>query len=398
MKINIDRMMTSLRQVGEIGRTESGITRSAFSRAYKLGAEELKTQMEAAGLSVRADTVGNLFGRRDGSDGMLGTIMLGSHLDTVVNGGLYDGNLGIAAALECMRVLRENHIVLRHPVEVAAFNAEEGGVLGGTFGSRCAMGNQRLDIEDIDGKLQSMGLRREDVLLAKIDYPIETYVELHIEQGSVLESKELQIGIVEGIVGITRFQFEVIGKANHAGTTAMEDRRDSLAAAAKLIAQIHEYAMSEEKPFVATVGRIENEPNSVNVVPGKTRFVLEMRDMEKSKIDRFLERIKAAASAIEGCAVNITPYSDKGSVYLDSGLCAQLETVCRQQDLKYQRMFSGAGHDAMELAKCVPAVLLFVPSHDGISHNPEEFTSESDIEVGAQCLLDYLLEIDKEIV
>lgn len=395
MKINIKRMMENLRLVGEIGRTETGITRTAFSHTYKLGAEELKTQMEAADLAVRVDTVGNLFGRRKGTDPDLGAILLGSHLDTVVNGGLYDGNLGIAAALECMRTLQDHHVTLRHPVEVVAFNAEEGGALGGTFGSRCAMGNQRLDIEGIDDKLKKIGLRREDILLSRIDYPIDKYVELHIEQGNILEKKELQIGIVEGIVGITRFQFDVIGKANHAGTTSMEDREDSLVAASRLIALIHECALSEEKPFVATVGKIENAPNSVNVIPGKTSFVLEMRDMEKSKIDHFIEHIKNEATKLEGCMVNILPYSDKGSVYLDQNLCSQLEKVCREQNFRYQRMFSGAGHDAMEMAKCVPSALLFVPSQKGISHNPDEFTSEQDIMNGAQCLLDYLLEIDK---
>lgn len=394
MKINTERMMKSLRQVGEIGRTETGITRTAFSRAYKLGAEELKTQMESAGLAVRADTVGNLFGRKEGSNPELGTILIGSHLDTVVNGGLYDGNLGIAAALECMRALKDHDTVLRHPVEVVAFNAEEGGVLGGTFGSRCAMGNQRLDVDGIDDKLKTIGLRRDDILLSKIDYPIEKYVELHIEQGNILEKKQLQIGIVEGIVGITRFQFVIEGKANHAGTTPMEERKDSLVAASKIIALIYESALKEEKPFVATVGKIENEPNSVNVVPGKTSFVLEMRDMEKSKIDWFMEHLKKEAAKLKDYIIDIIPYSDKGSVYLDSGLCDQLETVCEKNGLAYQRMFSGAGHDAMELAKCVPSALFFVPSHLGISHNPEEFTSEEDIQTGAQCLLDYLLEID----
>ena len=394
MKINLDRMMTSLRKVGEVGKTEEGINRTAFSRAYKLGADVLKGEMEEAGLEVRVDTVGNLFGRLKGKSQNDDVIMVGSHLDTVVNGGLYDGNLGIAAALECVKTIRENSVMMNHNIEVVAFNAEEGGPLGGTFGSRVAMGNQSINLDGIDDKLKQLGLRKEDILLARIDYPIRNYIELHIEQGDKLYREKNQIGLAEGIVGITRFQVTVEGQANHAGTTSMKSRRDSLVKACELISFINSYALQQEEPFVATVGKIENHPNSVNVIPGRTTFIVEVRDMGKKRIDAFLSQLRKQAEKIKDFTVTISLYSDKGSVMLDKGMIDWLEKVCIKNELSFCRMYSGAGHDAMELAKKCPAALIFVPSKDGISHNPGEFTSEEDIQAGTQLLLDYIVELD----
>jgi len=397
MKINLERMMNSMREVGEVGKTDDGINRTAFSRSYKLGAEVLKNEMEAAGLEVRVDTVGNLFGRRRGIADDKGVIMIGSHLDTVVNGGLYDGNLGIAAALECVRAINDNNMDLEHTIEVVAFNAEEGGSLGGTFGSRTAMGNQNINLDGIDGKLEQLGLRKEDVLLARIDYPIQNYIELHIEQGDKLYNTNTQIGLVEGIVGITRLKITVEGQANHAGTTGMKGRRDSLVKACSFISFINSYAEKQEEPFVATVGKIENEPNSVNVIPGKTTFVVEIRDMGKERIDEFISELMKKANEEKDYLIKISLYSDKGSVMLDKGMIDSIEKTCIKDGLGYRKMYSGAGHDAMELAKKVPAALIFVPSKDGISHNPAEFTDEEDIRTGTQLLLDYVVELDKGV-
>lgn len=396
MEINLERLMNSMRKVGETGKTDKGISRTAFSRAYKIGAEIFKDEMEAAGLEVRVDTVGNLFGRRKGSSGKGGVIMIGSHLDTVVNGGLYDGNLGIAAALECIRAINENDADIEHDIEVVAFNAEEGGPLGGTFGSRTAMGNQNINFEGIDEKLNKLGLRKEDILLAKIDYPIENYIELHIEQGNKLYSTNTQIGLAEGIVGITRFEITVNGQANHAGTTSMKSRRDSLVKACQLISFINSYAEKQEEPFVATVGKIENEPNSVNVIPGRTTFIAEIRDMGKERIDAFVSALKQRASLLEDCKTEIRLYSDKDSVTLDKEMTDSIEKICIKNGLKFIRMYSGAGHDAMELAQKVPSALIFVPSKDGISHNPREFTAEEDIRTGTQLLLDFVVWLDKK--
>lgn len=395
MDINIDRMMTSLRKVGEVGKTEDGINRTAFSRAYKLGAEVLKGEMEEAGLEVRVDTVGNLFGRLQGSLKDEGVIMIGSHLDTVVNGGLYDGNLGIAAALECVRSIRDSGSVMNHTVEVVAFNAEEGGPLGGTFGSRTAMGNQSVSLDDIDDKLNQLGLRKEDILLARIDYPVCNYVELHIEQGDKLYKDNVQIGIVEGIVGITRLKVVVQGQANHAGTTGMKGRKDSLVEACRLISFVDLYAKKQEEPFVATVGKIENEPNSVNVIPGKTTFIIELRDMGKERINTFISEFKKQTEDAQGYDVDVSLYSDKDSVMLDRSMADLMEKVCIKDKYSFRRMYSGAGHDAMEMAHKCPAALIFVPSKDGISHNPDEFTSEKDIQTGTKLLLDYVMELDK---
>ena len=395
MKINSKRLMKRIKQIGAIGLTDNGANRVAFSREYFQGIEALKEFMEHEGLEVRTDKVGNIFGRRKGKNENLPVILIGSHMDTVKNGGIYDGSMGVAAALECISVLSDNEIYTEHGIEVVGFNSEEGGELGGTFGSRAAMGNQSLEIPSIDKKLSAYNLTKTDILDSKVDYDLKCYLELHIEQGIQLYNEGLRIGIAEGIVGITRYKIKIKGEANHAGTTPMRFRKDALVGASKLIILINEIANTISDPFVATVGNIENIPNSVNVIPGEVNLILEIREMDKNIINVFVESIREKADNIEGYEISFEIYNDKESVYLNRNIAEITERICNNKGVSYKRMYSGAGHDAMEMAKRTPSGLIFIPSKDGISHSKEEYSLEDDIANGSEVLLNLILEMDK---
>lgn len=396
MNINKQRLLNTLVKIGETGKKTDGINRTAFSDAYFVAVDVVKNIMEDLGLTVRRDKAGNIFGRRNGLDDKLPVILIGSHLDTVKNGGLYDGCLGISAALECIATLNEQGKTTLHPIEVAAFNAEEGSELGGTFGSRVAMGQQNLSLPDIDKKLAIYGLTADDIRSSAIDYGIHCYIELHIEQGINLYNEGTAVGVVEGIVGITRYRITVTGEANHAGTTPMAFRKDALVAASHLIIDIHERAKQMGDPFVATVGKISVVPGSVNVIPGSVEMILEIRDMSKERIDEFFNNIKDNTASMAGIDITYEPYSDKGSVKLSKEMISVCEDACVENNISFKRLFSGAGHDAMEVAKKVPAGLIFIPSKDGISHSKDEYSTPEDIATGAEVLYECMLKVDNK--
>lgn len=397
MKINKTRFMNSLRSIGEIGKINGGgITRLAFSNEYSIALDNLEKLMIDAGLEVKRDKVGNLYGKRPGMDKNLGSIMSGSHLDTVKNGGLYDGNLGIVAALEAINTLNDNNIQTKHSIEVVAFNAEEGSEMGGTFGSRVMTGRQSLEEKGIEEKLAIYNLTIDDVKDSiRNSDEIAAFLELHIEQGGYLENNNLNIGIVDGIVGITRYLVKIKGEANHAGTTPMNLRKDALVAASKMIIKIDEIAQSYGNPFVATVGAIEAFPGSVNVIPGEVHFWIEMRDLEQDKIIQAVERLKKYANTLNGFEVEFELNVDKPSKKTNEEINKVTEKVCLSKNIKYTVMSSGAGHDAKELVYKVPTSMIFVPSKGGISHSPKEFTDENDLEIGVEVLASTILELDK---
>jgi hydantoinase/carbamoylase family amidase len=397
MKVNKKRLRENVLKIGEIGKGENGgISRIAFSKEFDEASKILAFLMEEAGLIVLRDKIGNVFGKRSGTDNSLPTIMIGSHLDTVKNGGLFDGNLGIAAALECINILNENSKVTRHPIEIVAFNAEEGSELGGTLGSRSLCGLIDLEENRLSERLATYKLTIEDLKDTKRDIKdIKAFLELHIEQGGKLEKNRNSIGIVEGIVGITRYKFTVKGETNHAGTTPMSLRRDALTGAAKLILEIDYIARLAGDPFVATIGKMELFPGSVNVIPGRVEFVLEMRDLCQDKVDKVFEEIQTVAASIEGVDVEYEIIIKKPPVNLDCKIINIIENVCRANYIRYQRMSSGAGHDAAAMAEKVQSAMIFVPSKDGKSHCPEEWTYWDDIETGTQTLLDTIVSIDK---
>lgn len=413
MLMKENRLLAHLKQTGEIGRTEGGgITRPCFSAEYNMAVKELKKLMEEAGLSVKEDRIGNVFGRREGRCAGAPSLMSGSHLDTVINGGLYDGNLGIHAALEVVHRLNDNHVVTEHPIEVAAFNAEEGSEMGFTFGSRVMCKSLDLEEESLSEKLSHYQLCLEDLKCSERDMSqVAAFVELHIEQGGFLESENYDIGVVDGIVGITRYLVHIKGESNHAGTTPMQMRKDPMTAAAILIGEINQKALQYGPPLVATVGNIEVQPGMYNVIPSDVTLYLELRDMDQRRMDQFIEELKQMSGQPQ------TPgFSSKGvdllrdveityerqinmpSTRMSSQVMEVIEDACAaKQDLSYTVMSSGAGHDTMVIIHEVPSGMIFVPSVGGISHSPREFTTLEQMEKGVNILYETLLRLDQRM-
>lgn len=298
MKVNIQRLMKNLSMTGKIGiNSNGGITRSCFSKEYFEALNVLEELFIKSGLKVSKDKVGNMIGYRDGKNPNAKSIMIGSHLDTVINGGLYDGNLGVVSSLEIVNMLNDLNIVTEHPIEVVAFNAEEGSELGVTFGSRVMIGRQSLEIENIEEKLNGYNLKISDLVESKKDMSkVGAFVELHIEQGGYLINNGYDIGVVNGIVGIKRYRIEIVGESNHGGTTPMFFRKDPVIIVGKFIEKINQ--LSREKyshPFVSTIGNIKVEPGMYNVIPEKVILFLECRDIEEKNLVSFIEDIKEYA-------------------------------------------------------------------------------------------------------
>lgn len=387
--VNIARLERNLRAAGEIGAGE-GITRLALSPEFFCALDIVEAQMRDAGLATRRDKLGNLYGRRAGMDDSLPVIMAGSHLDTVRNGGLYDGNLGIAASIECINMMNDYKISTLHPIEIAALNCEEGNDFGGTFGSRVMMGKPDIYNDYILENLAKHGIGRDDLADCKRDKSgIKAFFELHIEQGGVLDDAGISVGIVSGIVGIVRYKITVVGEANHAGTTPMSKRKDALIAASKLICEMERISKSYSDPFVFTIGELNVSPGMCNIVPGKVDMVLEMRDLSNKTLSDFVERVKKIE--ISPMEISFEKAIDKPPVSMDPALVAMLEKICSENGIKHRTMPSSAGHDAKVMADYVPSAMVFVPSVNGISHNPDEFTEMKDIEVGTRLLFEALL-------
>lgn len=376
--------------------------RVAYSDEDLLGREQVREWMEGAGLSTRIDRAGNLLGTRPGSEPGLPPLMTGSHIDSVPDGGHFDGPLGVLAAVEVARLLRERGITLRHPLEVAVFANEE----GGKTGSRALAGEvTRLDwdIPTASGHTIGEGTLRiggdpdrvEEVERAAGS--VASYVELHIEQGAVLERRGIPVGVVEGIVGIRRWNVQVEGEANHAGTTPMNARQDALVAAARFVDAVYRSVGGMDGSAVATVGRIEALPGAPNVIPGRVRLSLEVRDLALETIDRIREGVEELATGI-GEATG-TRFAFQPSYLSRPALCApgiqdRVEASAHGLGLSTLRMPSGAGHDAQSIAVFAPAGMIFVPSVKGISHSPDEYTAPGDVVNGANVLLHTLLGLD----
>lgn len=395
--INMKRLSNDLLEVGEIGRkTRKGITRTAFSDEYQKASVQLIKLMEKAGLEVNIDTIGNIYGRREGKEKTLPAIMVGSHLDTVINGGLFDGALGIISALECIRLMNENNYYNIHPIELAAFNAEEGSDLGGTFGSRAILGLIDLKDSKLLEKAKTYNISKKHLLdSVRVKSDIEAFIELHIEQGGKLDNKNIPIGVVEGIAGITRYKVSVIGETNHAGTTPMELRRDAMIGASRLILDIEKIAKDIGDPLVATVGVFKIYPGAVNVIPGIAEFIVEIRDLDQSIIDEAVERIKSSSKKIKGFDFTFEKLVKKIPIKLDDSIVDMIMDCCKKLNIDHIKMPSGAGHDAKEFAAHVPTGMIFVRSKDGKSHCPEEYTADDDIEIGTRLLYETLVCLDK---
>jgi N-carbamoyl-L-amino-acid hydrolase len=404
----IAMVIDGLAQITEPGRP---YTRRAFTALFPAGRAFLEQRFKAAGLETRIDAAGNLVARRPGRKLSLGTIMLGSHSDTVPDGGRYDGIAGVAVALEVARALMDQGIELDHDLEVVDFLAEEVSIFGvSCIGSRGMAGVLPEDwLSRTSGGLTlEQGIR--DVggdpacITAEARKDIAAFLELHIEQGPVLEAENLDIGVVTAIAGITRIEVVVEGRADHAGTTPMSNRADALAAAARLVTGIEALAKSLSAGpghFTATVGEFSIEPNAANVVPSRARLLIDARAELRGTMDVFATSVEQLAAEIarETGTVIAVPrrISDNMPTPGDPLVLDVLDAACATVGVSHRRMASGAGHDTAFLAKVTRAAMIFVPCLGGRSHAPEEFAKIDDIALGAAVLLNAVIQLDGKL-
>ena len=391
-EVNKERVNELLTGLAKFTASEEGVTRLAYSPLDKEAQGWLLKQVQDLGLSVREDAVGNVFLRREGLEVDLPPVACGSHLDTVIHGGAYDGMCGVVGALEALYMLRDTQ--LKRSIEVLIFRAEESSRFGfATMGSKLLTGAATVDKLNKGGKkgdisfeeaLRQWGCAPERAAEAVISPgTYASFSELHIEQGKVLEEKGIDIGIVRNIAAPTRFKIHIQGMADHSGATPMGMRRDALVTAAKLILAVNEAAEDEkEHGTVGTVGVVEVEPGSINVVPGAVTLWVDVRGLEMASIKRTLEDIQAEAENVavtDRVGVRIEMLTSDSPVPLDENLAVQTEGICKELSYSFLHMNSGAGHDAMHMAKIAPTTMVFIPCKGGISHNPAEYASLEDI-------------------
>jgi beta-ureidopropionase / N-carbamoyl-L-amino-acid hydrolase len=402
---NAERIQQRIEALSAFGANpQGGVSRVAFSAADRAGRDYIKTLMRGAGLEVRVDAAGNIIGRRRGSDASLPTIMLGSHIDSVPEGGNYDGAVGVIGAIEAIELLREGGLATRHSVEVVSFTDEEGALVG-SAAMAGLLESGALDVESHSGLTVREGIRAvggdPDRLKEARRKPgeIGAYLELHIEQGAILDEAGVDIGVVEGIVGIRWWDVTVEGFANHAGTTPMDRRRDALLSAAELALAVNKVATSMPGRQVATVGRIRAEPGAPNVIPGRVTLSLEIRDLSAEKMESVFRAIEAEAMKIAGARDTPIAFEEIDIAVIPAPTDERLRRLVSESaeslGLSHRRMPSGAGHDAQDIAHIAPIGMIFVPSEGGISHSPKEYTAPTDMANGVSVLLHTLLAIDR---
>ena len=405
-KVNQERLEALIFKLAEFGKQLNGETeRVAFSDADLEARAWVISELKRLGLGVSVDFAGNIIGKREGTDTSKRPIAFGSHIDRVPGGGNYDGCVGAMAALEIIEVLNFNKIKTKHPLELIIFSNEEGGVMG----SRAISGELQpaaFQVVNNSGYAMGEGIMRlggdttqiEKVTRRKGD--LAAFLELHIEQGGILEQEQINIGIVEGIVGLQWWDVEFTGFANHAGTTPMNMRKDALLAASKFIVAVNEITTSFEGKQVGTVGRIKAEPGAPNVIPGKVVTTLEIRDLSSEVIKKVYEAIKIEGGKIAkeaGLQVSFIPLDVTSKPALtDITIQNTIKKAARGLGLSAMQMQSGAGHDAQEIALIAPTGMIFIPSKGGISHSPKEFSAANDMANGANVLLHTILLLDKE--
>lgn len=397
----IEQHITELSTFG--ANPEGGVSRVAFSASDIAGREYIKELMRQAGLEVRVDTAGNIIGRRAGSDPNLPVIMLGSHIDSVPAGGNYDGDVGVIGAIEVAQLLNEHRVATRHPLEVVSFTDEEGGVIG-SLAMTGKAGTTTLDVVSHSGKTIRDGIRAVGgdpdrlELARRKPGELKAFIELHIEQGAILEGSGIDIGVVEGIVGIRWWDVTVDGVANHAGTTPMNQRHDASLTAAELTLAVNRIVRTMPGRQVATVGKIRAEPGAPNVIPGKVVLSLEIRDLSADKMQLVFDAIETEARNIAEARQTPIRFTE-----VDVGLTPAptdvrmrhiIAEAAQSLDLTHNLMPSGAGHDAQHMTRIAPTGMIFVPSVGGISHSPKEYTSPEDMANGANVLLRTVLAID----
>jgi len=403
LRVNGERVNAHMRELAQFGKTpEGGTHRLAYTDADLQARRYAMMLMREAKLEVSIDAAGNIVGRRAGIDTALKPLMIGSHIDSVPAGGSYDGQVGSMGAIEVAETLAENNVRLRHPLEVVLFQNEEGGTIGSTALAR-GLTEKDLNVVTNSKKTTREGIKfiggDPDKLASAVrkQGDLAGYVELHIEQGGLLHQEKINIGVVEGIVGVFWWDVTVEGFANHAGTTPMNRRHDALLAAAKYIDAVNRIVTSMPGRQVGTVGKIQAFPGAFNIVPGKVTTSLGLRDLDAAKVQMIFGRVQAEVRQIEaatGTKFHFQQINASQPAPTDARFRRLIDDAARQLGLTTKLMPSGAGHDAQEIANLCPIGMIFVPSRDGISHSPREFSEPADITNGANVLLHTLLKLD----
>lgn len=407
LQINRERFLSDFEAVSQFGATEDGgVSRPSLSEPDIAARKWLKNQIEAAGLVYSQDTAGNQYGRLVGSDNSR-VILTGSHLDSVPDGGRFDGALGVLASLEAIRTIKESDHTPPISIELVNFTDEEGTLLG-LMGSRAVIGqispsefdNPRGGRSHFIGSLDRAGLTEAGVLNAQRD-DIAAYLELHIEQGKRLIAGGTDIGVVTAMVGIRSYTLHFYGQAAHAGTTPMNERADALWAATAFIQRAKDHVMTHYTPGVVNFGMIEAHPGAFNIVPGEVVLAMEFRHGSDEAMDDMAADLLQLAHEVTNTDHLSLTVENAATIHpapMSESVIQAVETACTQLDLSNMRLLSFAGHDAQSIAQVAPAGMLFVPSVDGISHNPAEYTAPDDRVNGANVVLHSLLALCDELV
>jgi len=408
--VNSQRLESTLFKLSEYGRNpDGGVTRLGYSETDMVARGYVIELMKDAGLSVRIDPAGNIFGRRDGAQ-KLPVILFGSHIDSVVHGGNYDGDVGSLGAIEVIRALNESSTKTRHPLEVVVWTNEEGNHFGiGTLGSGIAaglIGPEILNRKDDQGVTFAEWLRRYGQDPAKLtdaripQGALAASLELHIEQGPTLYQRRIPIGVVQGIVAVRRWVCAVSGFANHAGTTPMNRRHDALAAASEDVLAVRDVVRGETGTQVGNVGFMKVEPGAPNVIPGRVEFPVELRDLDDAKVARMWEHVAERfrqTDKEEGVETHCGATDEVKSARADASVQAAIRDAAKSGGLPSMDLPSFAGQDSQNIGKVAPMGMIFIPSKDGISHSPKEYSSPEDIANGAEVLYRTVLLLDQRL-
>ena len=399
--INSTRLQQHIETLGQIGENTvtKGMNRFSFTTEEQQANDVIARFMQEAGMTVTVDAVGNVIGTYGSGEE---TIMMGSHIDTVPEGGKYDGALGVLSAIEVVHTMAEQQVTPPYKIEVVAFKDEEGTRFGfGLLGSRAMAGlleEQELQAPDDDGITIAQAMVDAgfvtDTLASAVRKDIKAYVELHIEQGKVLENADLPVGVVTGIAAPLWLDVKVIGVSEHAGATPMDLRCDALTASSEMILAIEKLA--QKFGIVATVGKLQVKPNGVNVIPGQVDFTIDMRDIDEENVAQAEQQLYAVLQKIaekRGVQCDTQLLQRVKPAKCDELLIQQVSAAIEAQHLKVHTLPSGAGHDAMNMANVAPIVMIFVRSKGGISHNPLEYSSPEDIAIATQVLYDTIQKI-----
>ena len=402
--VNQDRLNQNIAELATIGKLPNGVVcRIAYSPEVIEARQLVQRWMREAGMTVRIDAAANIIGTYAGKRSDAPVLITGSHIDTVPTGGRYDGALGVLAGIEVVRVLRDRAIQLDHPLEVVVFTDEEGGMIGAKAISGNALSDpeyyRRDDGTSIETCLHRVGGDWSKLATAKRNpSDIAAFVELHVEQGGVLEHYGKQIGVVEGIVGQHRYIVTVIGRSNHAGTTPMHLRRDALVTASQIVLAVNNLAKNALGSPVATVGALNVIPNAANIVPGQVELTIDMRDVDQEHLILLSEQLQQQLQVIAKSSqteITITPILQTEAVLATPQVQTAIVQTCEEMGLSYCHLPSRASHDAQEMGLIADMGMIFVPSQAGISHAEDEYTSPEECVQGVNMLLQTLIRLDR---